>query len=265
MEPGDPDAVAIAGVQAKVSASTISLPIHGSAEPEWPAILKLNPPQYPRLIENEQWCLGVAESCAITVTDHEVVRDVSGASGLLVRRSDRMMHNDHWIALEQEDAAQPAGRYPGQKYRMRTVEVADALREVVHAERLAMRELVALIAFSYLIGNGDLHAKNVSVLTGADGETRLAPAYDLVSTVAYLPDDHMALEMEGRDNRLRRSDFVSFGERVGVPSRAIHRRLDEVLDGVEPYVDRIGEIGLDDRRASRIERAMRTRIGELKG
>lgn len=148
---------------------------------------------------------------------------------------------------------------------MRTIEVADVVRAVVQAQRLAMRELIALIALSYLVGNGDLHAKSVSVLTGLDGETRLTPAYDLVSTIAYLPNDSMALEFEGRDNRLRRSDFVAFGERVDVPARAVNRRLDEVLDGVEPFGSRVTEIGLDDRRASRVEQGMRGRREHLTG
>lgn len=265
LEPDDGDAVAIAGVQEKVSASVISFPVAGATDLAQPAILKLSPAQYPRLIENEAWCLGIARTCGLAVADHQIVRDRSGTGGLLVRRFDRALDGGRWTSLEQEDAAQLAGRYPGQKYRMRTIEVAGVVRDVVQAQRVAMRELIALIALSYLIGNGDLHAKNVSVLTGLDGETRLAPAYDLVSTVAYLPNDRMALELEGRDNRLRRSDFVSFGERVDVPSRAVNRRLDEVLDGVEPYLERIGEIGLDDQRTSRVERAMRERRDHVKG
>jgi serine/threonine-protein kinase HipA len=264
VEPGDGDAVAIAGVQEKVSASVVSFPVRGTATHERPAILKLSPPQYPRLVENESWCLEAARASGLSVTDHEIVHDRNGNSGLLVYRFDRVPQGSETVSLEQEDAAQLAGRYPGQKYRMRSIEVAEVLREVVQAQRLAMRELIALIALSYLIGNGDLHAKNISAVTGLDGETRLAPAYDLVSTIAYLPNDRMALEFEGRDNRLRRADFLAFAERVDVPSRAVHRRLDEVIEGVESSMEQVGAIGLDDRRASRIDRAIRERLTHVK-
>lgn len=265
VEPGDGDEVALAGVQEKVSASVISFPVAGATDLSAPAMLKLNPPQYPRLIENEAWCLAIARACGLAVAENRIVHDRNGASGLWVRRFDRVLHETSWTALEQEDAAQLAGRYPGQKYRMRMIEVADVVRDAVQAQRVAMRELIALTALSYMVGNGDLHAKNVSVLTAQDGETRLAPTYDVISTVAYLPNDPMALEMEGRDNRLRRADFVSFGARVDVPERAIDRRLGEVLDAVEPYLSRVDEIGLDDRRASRVERIVRDRWRQLAG
>jgi serine/threonine-protein kinase HipA len=261
--PDDGDDFALAGVQEKVSASVISFPVEGSPHTARPAILKLNPPRYPRLIENENWCLGVARQCGLAVAEHHIVHDRNGRSALLVDRFDRVQQGTELLALEQEDAAQLAGRYPSQKYRMRSIEVASVVGEVVAARRLAMRELVALIAVSYLIGNGDLHAKNVSVLTGLDGETRLSPAYDLISTVAYMPNDRMALEFEGRDNRLRLTDFVSFGERVGVPSRAIVRRLEQIVPVVRESVDRVGEIGLDERQTGRMERVLGERLARF--
>lgn len=266
IDPGSGDDVALSGVQEKVSASVISFPVAGAGD-GGAAILKLAPPRYPGLVENENWCLGLAADAGLAVAQHQVVHDRNGASGLLVRRFDRVLdHADdgaRLVRLEQEDAAQLAGRYPGQKYRMRYLEVGRAVQEVVPVQKLAMRELIALIAVSYLMGNGDLHAKNVSVLTGLDGETRLAPAYDLVSTVAYLPRDRMALELEGRDNRLRRSDFVAFGERVGVPARAVNRRVDQVAEVVDSYRERVGEIGLDDRASSRIARTMTERLARF--
>ncbi|HEX5018531.1 MAG TPA: HipA domain-containing protein [Actinomycetes bacterium] len=259
VDAGAGDDVALAGVQDKVSASVISFPVTDVAG-GGAAILKLNPQRYPGLVENESWCLTLASDAELAVAQHQVVHDRHGKSALLVHRFDRVSVDGVVMSLEQEDAAQLAGRYPGQKYRMRSIEVARAVREVAHSRPLAMRELIALFAASYLMGNGDLHAKNVSVLTSLDGETRLSPAYDLVSTVAYIPDDRMALEFEGRDNRLRRTDFINFGERVGVPAKAVARRLDHVCDVIETYLDRVGDIGLDDAASSRISRTMRERL-----
>jgi len=61
------DRRALAGVQAKVSASMLSTPLrtrHGSA------ILKLNPPSHPRLVENEHCFLTMAAGCGLPVPAH---------------------------------------------------------------------------------------------------------------------------------------------------------------------------------------------------
>jgi serine/threonine-protein kinase HipA len=54
-----------------------------------------------------------------------------------------------------------------------------ALTAVCDAPALAGRELIPQLAFAYLIGNGDAHAKNFSVLPGRDGEWQTSPVYDV--------------------------------------------------------------------------------------
>ena len=41
-------------------------------------------------------------------------------------------------------------------------------------------KLYRLLLFDWWSGNGDMHLKNFSLLTGKDGRHRLSPAYDLV-------------------------------------------------------------------------------------
>ena len=54
--------------------------------------------------------------------------------------------------------------------------------------------------FNYLIGNTDNHIKNLSLLYGEDLKTiRLAPAYDIVSTMIYESStENMALSIDGK-------------------------------------------------------------------
>jgi serine/threonine-protein kinase HipA len=59
--------------------------------------------------------------------------------------------------------------------------------------------LLDAVIFNLLIGNHDAHAKNFSLLYGADGSVRLAPLYDLVCTVYYEElTDKMAMSMGGQ-------------------------------------------------------------------
>jgi serine/threonine-protein kinase HipA len=59
-------------------------------------------------------------------------------------------------------------------------------------------ELLDLLIFNILIGNGDAHAKNYSVLHPPDEKPILAPAYDLMSTRYYFGRrSKMAMKLGG--------------------------------------------------------------------
>ena len=45
--------------------------------------------------------------------------------------------------------------------------------------------LLAFVVFNTLIGNGDAHAKNFSLMIRGDGSIRLAPLYDTVPTLLW--------------------------------------------------------------------------------
>jgi serine/threonine-protein kinase HipA len=61
---------------------------------------------------------------------------------------------------------------------------------------------VDAVAFNWLIGGTDAHAKNYSVLIGGQGSVRLAPLYDLASILPYpgiyLPKLKMAMKIGGQ-------------------------------------------------------------------
>ena len=54
-------------------------------------------------------------------------------------------------------------------------------------------EFLRRFVFNALIGNADMHLKNWSLIYPDRRAAMLAPAYDFVSTIAYLPDDRLAL------------------------------------------------------------------------
>jgi serine/threonine-protein kinase HipA len=111
------DPVALPGVQDKVLARMISVPV-GQASNRY--ILKINPPEYPHVVENEAYFLGVARAMKMPVADAEVVRDADGRAGLLVRRYDRMPGPSAGsLSLACEDACQLLDRWPSDKYRWR--------------------------------------------------------------------------------------------------------------------------------------------------
>lgn len=268
-DPGALDRVALPGVQVKVSAQLISTPV---VTARGPAILKLNPAQgYPRLVHNEHFFLTMAADCGLVIPPHRLVHDRRGQSGLLVTRFDRTRERSGAVRmLAQEDACQLLGAYPASKYRLKTEQIARALADVVEegdgSRQLALRRVLELVAFSYLIGNGDLHGKNFSVRQSPAGFWELTPAYDLVTTQPYLSwRDPMALTLYGRANRLNRAHLVESAERLGLPRPAATAALDRICDSASPHIDRLGEIGFDTTATERLADLMRERLAELRG
>ena len=123
--------------------------------------------------------------------------------------------------------------------------------------------LLQLQALSYLIVNGDLHAKNVSVQV-VDRRITLTPIYDLLSTLPY-GDRRLALPMEGRDDNLKAADFVRFGERIGLRAPAVERMLAQLRAKVSQAVQRLAEIGLPTKETQHLTQVMTERLAHLGG
>jgi serine/threonine-protein kinase HipA len=203
------------GVQDKASASMLTAPV---ALRGHRYILKLNPPRHPHLVENEALHLAAAKALKIPVATATVVRDRNGLAGLLVERFDRVPTATGWSALPLEDATQVLGLPPAAKYNVDAETVVTALAAATKAPAVATRNLYLQFVFAWLTGNGDLHAKNASVL-GPMGSATVAPVYDVPCTLLY-GDGTMALPVSGKLKNLRARHWAAFAQTVGLPERA---------------------------------------------
>jgi serine/threonine-protein kinase HipA len=249
-----------AGVQDKVSAGMISLPIARRHERY---ILKLNPPEIPYLVENEAFFAGLARRCKLPVSESRLVRDADGEAGLLVTRFDRVQHHQAPLALGVEDACQALGRWPADKYNVSMEEAAEALIKLTSARPVAAMGILRQVIFAWLTGNGDLHSKNLSVLATPSGELRMSPAYDLPSTLFYA-DQTLALSIGGRDT-LTVARLNAFGQFLGLPPGAVERALRALLEGTVGLGDRLADAALpfDAKLTSKVQRQLTSRHREL--
>lgn len=233
------DPVALAGVQDKASARMISIPV-GQAGRRY--ILKVDPPEFPHVVANEAYFIKRAALAHFPVVTASTVHDATGRPGLLVERFDRVTRREGQrivpMALAVEDAAQVMGLYPADKYRVSAEDMVAALSNACAARALAARDIFRQLCFAWLTGNGDVHAKNVSILATAAGEWRVSPAYDLPSTLPYR-DHTLALSMLGRHDGLSRRSLLAFADAAGVPVRAAERTLMEVLAATESIPDEL--------------------------
>lgn len=232
-EAGIVDPMALPGVQDKVSARVISVPV-GRAGDRW--ILKIDPPEYPHVVENEAYFLALAKKLKLPVAIARLVHDRNGRPGLLVRRFDRASEGGETVPLACEDACQLLGLWPADKYNVSSEELVGRVADVCPAAPVARRDVFRQLVFAWVTGNGDVHAKNISVLAGRDGEWRVSPAYDLPCTVFY-KDRSLALSMGGRKTGLSRRRLLEFASAIDLPEKTAVRVLDHVLAGTAGLCD----------------------------
>lgn len=249
---------AVPGVQEKLSNAVVSFPLRRRATP---SILKLNTPAYPGVVENEAFFLSLARACGFRVPPFEVIRDRDGRSGLLVERFDRTVSEGALVRIAQEDACQFLGKWPADKYRVSVNDIAGRMVELASSPQAAVLDLVGQVAFAWVIGNGDLHAKNLSLQWRRDVRmVAPSPVYDIVSTLPYPVDQHLALRLDGRDDNLQGRFLQDFARRHGVPDNLVRRRLERIIARVSQGLPEIATIGfpagVTDKMVGEIERRL---------
>ena len=233
------DPVALAGVQDKLSAGMISMPVASAGRR---FILKLNAPEFPHVVENEFIMFRYAAKLRIPMSRVQLMRDVAGRPGLLVERFDRVPlgdgaagDGDPVARLAVEDGAQVLKLYPADKYNVGFGTVCRALADYCAAPLPALRNLAIQAAFAWLSGNGDLHAKNVSMVQQPHGEWSIAPVYDIPSTVVY-GDKTLALTLGGKRSGISRKHFLGWATGLGLTERTAVQAVELALKAAGPLL-----------------------------
>jgi serine/threonine-protein kinase HipA len=143
--------------------------------------------------------------------------DVSrvGGQALAIRRFDRQADGTR---VHMEDFAQVFGIYPEEKYKGRNyANIAAVL--AAEAGDAAVHEFMRRLVFTVLTGNGDMHLKNWTLLYPDSRVPVLSPAYDLVATVPYLPNDNLALNFGDEKNigHITPDQVRRFAEKANLP------------------------------------------------
>jgi serine/threonine-protein kinase HipA len=232
------DRSGIPGFQDKASARMISVPV---ARASRRYILKVNPPEFPLVVQNEFYFIELAKSAGIPTVEAEIVADADGQLGLLVRRFDRTTGDDgSVVSLACEDACQLLNLWPADKYNVTSEVVTKSIVDVCPAAPVAVRDVFRQFCFAWLTGNGDVHAKNISVLATREGEWRVSPAYDLPSTLPYR-DLTMALELNGKRDGYSGRQMLEFARTIGLTPKAAVRTITDLIDATDRMITDLEE------------------------
>jgi serine/threonine-protein kinase HipA len=163
---------------------------------------------------------------------------------LLVERFDIRAGADDHRLLAMEDLCSVLDLSPKAKYDGTTERVARALRGLSTSPDDDLLILMKRVVFAWLIADGDMHLKNMAVLKIAEPASpafrsvRLAPVYDTLTTRVFpgLEHDRMALKLNSKDERLKRSDFLAVAAIAGLRASDTNAAIDDVLERMQAAV-----------------------------
>jgi len=222
----------LAGVQLKFSAAKdakggLTIPATGTGGA---FIVKLPSQTYPQIPENEFSMMTLARSVGIQVPPIDLVDVESianlpdglqnlGAKAFVIERFDRLPNGE---LIHVEDFAQVFDVYPDDKYKKANMR---SIARVLAAESddSDIVELVRRMTFNALIGNGDMHLKNWSLIYPDRRNAALAPAYDFVSTIPYIPNDAAALNVSRSKSfdDFSADELAHFAAKAALPERLV--------------------------------------------
>lgn len=251
----------MAGVQKKLSlhldkGATLKVGVDGLA-----FILKPPADTFPGLVENEHLSMRLAAEVGIDVPPNALVPMSDGKIAYVVRRFDRTGSRK----LHQEDFCQLNRKSPKDRYSGSLEQCAETVKRFTTEPGIEGQKLFRYLVFSWWIGNGDLHLKNLSLLLSEEGFWRLAPAYDLVSTVLFIQDDQLALSVGGTKKIRSRKKWVALAKVCGLPDRAANRMLDELADQLDPCRALVDRSSLNEDQKNDYRRVLGERTAILKG
>lgn len=194
-----------------------------------------------------EWlCLELGRSAGFTVPPAALLPMPDGMPpALLVERFDIRQdpHDERRLALE--DFCSILGVPTKDKYKGTIEGMTRALRGLSTSPDEDIANLYARALFAWLIADGDMHLKNIAVLKiaapkGKSFESiRMAPLYDALTTRIFpgLADDHMALKISGKDDRLRPQDFENAAKIMGLPLADARTIAQNMCDGLAIGLD----------------------------
>jgi len=184
-------------------------------------ILKPEPGDYPGLCQNENLCMNIAESVGMEVPPHGLFYLADKKLCYIIKRFDRD-NNAHKFHVE--DMAQLSEMPPDAKYGSSLEKVGRIILKYSRRPYIDIIYFIERAMFCFLIGNGDMHLKNwslISVSKNGDSGYQLAPCYDLLCSKIYLPDeDESALTINGKRNSISAIDFYALSQYLKIDKKA---------------------------------------------
>ena len=229
-------------------------------------ILKPPPKEVPDFPANEHCIMMLAKALGLDVASHGLIVFSSGECGYITRRFDRSISPAGKISKRSmEDFGQIFNRnIDADKYKGSYEQVGTWLRENATIPGQQLIRYFEYVFFSYLIGNNDLHLKNLAILTEG-GKVVFAPGFDLVSTqlIDTEPQKELTLPMQGKINNVNYKDWLAFGEYLKIPTKVSKRILNQYLLRYELMEKTIKRSFLPKKKQEQLLKFIKSKLSKI--
>lgn len=200
-------------------------------------ILKPPSKDFAFMLEVEDLTMHLAKLFRIETAQHALIRTSTGEMAYITKRFDRA----NGKKIHVEDLCQLSELLTEQKYKSSYERVGKIIKQFATNSGLDAIKYFRLVLFSFLTGNNDMHLKNFSLMH-TDKGFLFSPAYDLLNVNLLFPADKedLALTLNGRKSKIKRSDFDQFAKSLGLAEIVrdnIYKDFTKQFDKVQKLID----------------------------
>ena len=227
-------------------------------------ILKPQVAEFESLPEAEQLVMSMADAAGISTVPHALIME-NDRLAYITKRIDRIFDKDKMQMLAMEDFCQLDLRLTQDKYRGSYERCVKIIDRYSFRSGLDRAELFLRLAFSFLVGNSDMHLKNFSLIETEEGNGNyvLSPAYDLLPVNVIMPEDkeQFALPMNGKKTNIRKKDFLVFADKCGIARSSAEKMLAMLVSKKETFLTMCSSSLLPEHLKERFAALMKERMG----
>ena len=226
-------------------------------------ILKPQTAEYDSLPEYEHLAMNLAETAGIQTVPHALMR-VSGQYVYITKRIDREIKKDSMKLFAMEDFCQISNRLTQDKYKGSYESCGRIIKKYSIHPGLDLSELFLRTAFSFVIGNSDMHLKNFSLIENdpAGRQFSLSKAYDILPVNMILPEDEeqLALTLNGKKKNIRKKDFFALAQSLELPEKSAENMLKKLCTLKEKFLEQCDESYLSGEQKTDMKQLIVQRI-----
>lgn len=229
-------------------------------------ILKPQTEEYASLPEYEHLAMNLAKMAGIKMVPHALM-NVCGQYAYITKRIDRQIKGDCINLYAMEDFCQISNRLTHDKYKGSYESCGRIIKKYSRCPGLDLSELFLRTAFSFIIGNSDMHLKNFSLIENepAGRSFTLSKAYDILPVNVILPEDkeQLALTLNGKKKNIKKKDFFAFAKSIELPEKSAENMLKKLCSLKEKFLDGCEEAYLTDEQKESMKQLIIRRMEEI--
>lgn len=192
--------------------------------------------EYPELALNEYYCMCIVKYANIDVPEFYISSD----DKLFIMK--RFDIKEDGMKLGFEDMCVLQAKQRDDKYEGTYEQIVKTIKTFVSPKhkRSSLMQFFKMIVINNIVQNGDAHLKNFGLIYSNISNIKLAPAYDIVSTTAYIKNDIPALHLLGSKKWWNKKYLLRFGiESCDLSKNEVNKLYDECIEAVLKVKDEL--------------------------